>query len=99
MLTEEMDFEAELEAVQFIGQDGNFELWQSMPDSTPRKLPKSYEKKLNELIGPIKVAMEKVCDVREQNRQSKLYNHLSSLSESILALGWVMVVSYHKIAT
>ena len=41
-------FEAELEAVQFIGQDGNFELWQSMPDSTPRKLPKSYEKKLNE---------------------------------------------------
>jgi len=39
--------------------------------------------------------MEKVCDVREQNRQSKLYNHLSALSESILALGWIMVVSYH----
>jgi len=51
----------------------------------------SDEKKLNELISPIKVAMEKVCDVREQNRQSKLYNHLSALSESILALGWIMV--------
>jgi len=39
--------------------------------------------------------MENVCSVREQNRQSKLYNHLSTLSESILALGWVMVVSIH----
>jgi len=45
----------------------------------------------NELIGPIKAATENVCNVREQNRQSKLYNHLSTLSESILALGWVMV--------
>ena len=41
-------FEAELEAVRYIGQDGNFELWQSMPDSTPRKLPKSYEKIIDE---------------------------------------------------
>ncbi|GEM_PF-6935543 len=41
-------FEADLEAVRFIGQDGNFELWQSMPDTTPRKLPKSYEKLLTE---------------------------------------------------
>jgi len=36
--------------------------------------------------------MNQVCTVREQNRQSKLSNHLATLSESILALGWVMVV-------
>jgi len=41
--------------------------------------------------------MNQVCTIREQNRQSKLYNHLSTLSESILALGWVMVVSRYFI--
>jgi len=45
----------------------------------------------DELINPIQVAMNQVCSVREQNRQSKLFNHLSTLSESILALGWVLV--------
>jgi len=58
---------------------------------TASKSKKPSSDTFNELISPIKVAMENVCSVREQNRQSKLYNHLSTLSESILALGWVMV--------
>ena len=47
-------FETELAELRFIGQDGCFELWQSMPDSTPRKLPKSYEKKLDEYHSFVK---------------------------------------------
>ncbi|KAG4091957.1 adenylyl cyclase-associated protein 1 [Neocallimastix lanati (nom. inval.)] len=58
---------------------------------TASKSKKPNAETFKELINPIEVAMNQVCTIREQNRQSKLYNHLSTLSESILALGWVMV--------
>ncbi|OUM64569.1 hypothetical protein PIROE2DRAFT_42414 [Piromyces sp. E2] len=58
---------------------------------TASKSKKPSTEVFTELINPIKVAMNQVCTVREQNRQSKLSNHLATLSESILALGWVMV--------
>jgi len=58
---------------------------------TASKSKKPDAETFTELINPIKVAMNQVCTVREQNRQSKLSNHLATLSESILALGWVMV--------
>ena len=35
-------------------------------------------------------------DFREKNRRSEFFNHLSALSESIPALGWVTVVSNRK---
>lgn len=34
--------------------------------------------------------------LREKNRGSPLFNHLSAISESIPALGWVAVVSNDK---
>ncbi|ORX84484.1 hypothetical protein BCR32DRAFT_230388 [Anaeromyces robustus] len=58
---------------------------------TASKSKKPDNETFKELINPIEVAMKQVCTIREQNRPSKLYNHLSTLSESILALGWVMV--------
>jgi len=58
---------------------------------TASKSKKPNAETFKELINPIEVATNQVCNIREQNRQSKLYNHLSTLSESILALGWVMV--------
>jgi len=58
---------------------------------TASKSKKPNPETFKELINPIEVAMNQVCTIREKNRQSKLFNHLSTLSESILALGWVMV--------
>jgi hypothetical protein len=35
-----------------------------------------------------------IQNYRERNRTSKFFNHLSAVSESIPALGWVCVVSF-----
>jgi len=58
---------------------------------TASKSKKPNNETFKELIKPTEDAINQVCSIREQNRPSKLYNHLSTLSESILALGWVMV--------
>ena len=41
------------------------------------------------LLAPISEQIQEVVTFREKNRGSKLFNHLSAVSESIQALGWV----------
>ncbi|KAJ8267282.1 hypothetical protein COCON_G00124540 [Conger conger] len=43
------------------------------------------------LLQPISEQIQQVQRFREQNRGSRLFNHLSAVSESIPALGWVTV--------
>ncbi|XP_023377776.1 adenylyl cyclase-associated protein 1 [Pteropus vampyrus] len=45
--------------------------------------------KLSDLLAPISEQIQEVITLREKNRGSKLFNHLSAVSESIQALGWV----------
>ncbi|XP_028936466.1 adenylyl cyclase-associated protein 1 [Ornithorhynchus anatinus] len=45
--------------------------------------------KLSDLLGPISEQIQGVQNFREKNRGSRLFNHLSAVSESIPALGWV----------
>uniref|UniRef100_A0A671GAB8 Adenylyl cyclase-associated protein n=1 Tax=Rhinolophus ferrumequinum TaxID=59479 RepID=A0A671GAB8_RHIFE len=45
--------------------------------------------KLSDLLAPISEQIQEVVTFREKNRGSKLFNHLSAVSESIQALGWV----------
>ncbi|XP_051843730.1 adenylyl cyclase-associated protein 1 [Antechinus flavipes] len=45
--------------------------------------------KLSSLLAPISEQIQEVQNFREKNRGSKLFNHLSAVSESIPALGWV----------
>ncbi|XP_008578476.1 PREDICTED: adenylyl cyclase-associated protein 1 [Galeopterus variegatus] len=45
--------------------------------------------KLSDLLAPISEQIQEVITFREKNRGSKLFNHLSAVSESIQALGWV----------
>uniref|UniRef100_A0A2K6T147 Adenylyl cyclase-associated protein n=1 Tax=Saimiri boliviensis boliviensis TaxID=39432 RepID=A0A2K6T147_SAIBB len=45
--------------------------------------------KLSDLLAPISEQIKEVITFREKNRGSKLFNHLSAVSESIQALGWV----------
>uniref|UniRef100_H3AI51 Cyclase associated actin cytoskeleton regulatory protein 2 n=1 Tax=Latimeria chalumnae TaxID=7897 RepID=H3AI51_LATCH len=48
----------------------------------------------NEMPMLLKPISEKICEIqnfRERNRGSKVFNHLSAVSESIPALGWIAV--------
>ncbi|XP_043107456.1 adenylyl cyclase-associated protein 2-like [Puntigrus tetrazona] len=44
-----------------------------------------------DLLRPISDQIQEVQNFREKNRGSSLFNHLSAVSESISALGWVAV--------
>ncbi|XP_060798081.1 adenylyl cyclase-associated protein 2 [Neoarius graeffei] len=46
---------------------------------------------LADLLRPISEQIEQIQNFREKNRGSRLFNHLSAVSESIPALGWVAV--------
>lgn len=45
----------------------------------------------HDLLKPISDHIQEIQSFREQNRGSSLFNHLSAVSESIPALGWVAV--------
>uniref|UniRef100_A0A8D2F0X8 CAP N-terminal domain-containing protein n=1 Tax=Theropithecus gelada TaxID=9565 RepID=A0A8D2F0X8_THEGE len=47
------------------------------------------QKDLSDLLAPISEQIKEVITFREKNRGSKLFNHLSAVSESIQALVWV----------
>jgi adenylyl cyclase-associated protein len=40
-------------------------------------------------VRPTQQAIERICEVREKNRPSPFYNHLSTVSEGIPAFGWI----------
>ncbi|XP_064203320.1 adenylyl cyclase-associated protein 1 [Anguilla rostrata] len=44
---------------------------------------------LSSLLAPVSDIIQQVQSFREQNRSSPLFNHLSAISESVPALGWV----------
>ncbi|XP_038581452.1 adenylyl cyclase-associated protein 1 [Micropterus salmoides] len=44
---------------------------------------------LTTLLQPVSKAIQQVQTFREQNRSSPFFNHLSAVSESVPALGWV----------
>ena len=48
---------------------------------------------LQSLLLPTSNKISEIQDFREKNRRSIYFNHLSAISESIPALGWVAVVS------
>lgn len=43
------------------------------------------------LLGPTSTQIQQIQEFREKNRGSPFFNHLSAISESIPALGWVAV--------
>lgn len=47
---------------------------------------------LTTLLQPVSKAIQQVQAFREQNRTSPHFNHLSAVSESVPALGWVAMV-------
>uniref|UniRef100_A0A8C9V2A8 Adenylyl cyclase-associated protein n=1 Tax=Scleropages formosus TaxID=113540 RepID=A0A8C9V2A8_SCLFO len=57
--------------------------------SSTHKEPAQSE--LADLLKPISDNIQEIQNFREKNRGSKMFNHLSAVSESIPALGWVAV--------
>lgn len=56
------------------------------------------QSELPKLLQPTSDQITAVQTFREKHRTSKLFNHLSAISESIPALGWVCVVRrYHSL--
>jgi len=52
---------------------------------------KPSDKELMSLLSPISNKISEITEFREKNRRSEFFNHLSAISESIAALGWVTV--------
>merc|ERR1712109_8720 len=55
------------------------------------KSKKPADKDLQSLLLPLSNKISEIQDFREKNRRSIYFNHLSAISESIPALGWVAV--------
>ena len=47
-----------------------------------------------QLLKPTADLLGKISEIREANRKSALFNHLSTISEGVPALGWVGVVCF-----
>lgn len=58
---------------------------------TASKSKKPADKDLQSLLLPLSNKISEIQDFREKNRRSVYFNHLSAISESIPALGWVTV--------
>jgi adenylyl cyclase-associated protein len=59
--------------------------------NTASKSKKPSDKDLQLLLKPISDKISEIQDLREKSRRSEFFNHLSAISESIPALGWVAV--------
>lgn len=46
---------------------------------------------ITKLLQPTSELMAKIVSLRDTKRTSKFFNHLSTVSEGIAALGWVVV--------
>jgi len=52
---------------------------------------KASDADLQKLLAPTSALMGQITEIRDKNRTSKVFNHLSTVSEGIGALGWVLV--------
>ncbi|KAL0622845.1 Adenylyl cyclase-associated protein 2 [Plecturocebus cupreus] len=62
------------------------------------KLDGSFENDVATLLKPISEKIQEIQTFRERNRGSNMFNHLSAVSESIPALGWIAVMESHSVA-
>ena len=59
--------------------------------ATSAKSKKPSDQQLQGLLKPTSDLIAEIQAFREKSRRSEFFNHLSAISESIPALGWVMV--------
>lgn len=59
--------------------------------ATASKSKKPDQAALSELVKPMATLVQQIVDIREKNRMSPQFNHLSTISEGVPALSWVMI--------
>jgi adenylyl cyclase-associated protein len=59
--------------------------------TTKAKKPNMSSPAFMELLKPLQESISAVSDIRDANRGSPVFNHLSAVSESIGVLAWVTV--------
>ena len=59
--------------------------------TTKAKRPDIQSPSYREILKELQEMMGSVNDIRETNRGSPLFNHLSALSEGVSVLGWITV--------
>jgi serine/threonine protein kinase len=86
-----------IENVMFLGQPGNLELWESLPDTTPRKLDPVYHrmlKKFDRIIGKTKGSFGSSYSFNQihlcQREFENLLNPQTSSTDDIIARGLVV---------
>jgi len=57
----------------------------------PKHKKKPTAEALGNLLAPISAEMTKISEIKEKNRKSPHWNHLSAVAEGISILGWVTV--------
>lgn len=67
--------------------------YQYLNIASQSKQPSSQSDQVT-LLQPTSQQISAIQDFREKHRTSQFFNHLSAISESIPALGWVTVVSF-----
>jgi adenylyl cyclase-associated protein len=60
---------------------------------------KPSDKEMMDLIKPLQASIMAVIDIKDKNRNSPQFLHLSTIAEGIPALGWVMVVEIKLISS
>jgi adenylyl cyclase-associated protein len=53
---------------------------------------KPESKTLMDIIKPVQEAIASVVSIKDKNRPSPLFSHLSAVADGVPALGWVVVV-------
>lgn len=61
-----------------------------MQKAANRSAPANQSEQVS-LLAPMSAQIQQIQEFRERNRGSLFFNHLSAISESIPALGWVAV--------
>lgn len=87
--------------VKSEGKEDNIKLHGAFGPPTVNSSPFSFsscplfflQNEVAMLLKPISEKIQEIQNFRERNRGSKMFNHLSAVSESIPALGWIAVVS------
>ena len=69
----------------FLTQKGLIEKASQSKKPAPASIP--------EFVKPLQTLIQRIVELKDKNRPSPLFNHLSCVAEGIPALGWVVVVT------
>ncbi|MBO4351386.1 MAG: serine/threonine protein kinase, partial [Proteobacteria bacterium] len=97
------DYEYALSRVESIGQSGNLDLWQKLPDTAPRECPKAYQEvwlHLEQVDIPDKIKQSTIKSnnilEKAEAKQASRSNHLSESNANALGISRTNPMSFFQ---